>query len=68
MSKPMSMREQSEFLDYLVRSNKMADGTPAGDSWLRMTREQMATVSGIQSRLERMAPYEDKIKRLVMGS
>lgn len=67
MSKPLSMMEQSEFLDYLVRSNKMADGNPAGDSWVRMTREQMTTISGIQSRLERMAPYEEKIRRLVTG-
>lgn len=67
MPQPPTIAEQAEFLDYLLRSGKMTDGRDPGERWIRLTREQAAELAGIQARLERMAPYEDKIKRLVTG-
>lgn len=67
MSKPPTIYEQSDFLDYLIRSGKMADGSQAGERWVRLTREQTEMLLSIQQRLERMAPFEDKIRKLVTG-
>lgn len=67
MSKPPTIQEQAEFLDYLIRSGKMADGRDAGERWLRLTREQTEMLLGIQQRLERMAPHETKIRKVVTG-
>lgn len=67
MSQPPTISEQAEFLDYLVRSGIMADGTQAADRWIRLTREQTEQLQNIQARLERMAPHEEKIRRMVIG-
>ena len=61
------MQEQADFLEYLIRSGKMADGTDPGERWFRLTREQTEALLGVQQRLERMAPYEAKIRKLVTG-
>jgi hypothetical protein len=62
-----TLSEQAEFLDYLIRSGKMADGSQAGERWIRLTREQMDIILSIQQRLERMVPHEAKIRKVVTG-
>lgn len=62
-----TLSEQAEFLDYLIRSGKMADGSQAGERWIRLTREQTEMILSIQQRLERMAPHEAKIRKVVTG-
>jgi len=62
-----TMQEQADFLDCLVRSGRMADGMQAGERWVRLTREQTEVLLSIQNRLERMAPHEAKIRKMVTG-
>jgi superfamily II DNA/RNA helicase len=62
-----TLSEQAEFLDYLIRSGRMADGSQAGERWIRLTREQMDMILSIQQRLERMVPHEAKIRKVVTG-
>lgn len=60
-----TIQHQADFLDYLIRSGKMADGSDPGERWIRLTREHTEMLLGIQKRLERMAPHEDKIRKMV---
>ena len=60
-----TIQEQADFIDSLIRSGKMADGSDPGERWVRLTREQTEMLLGIQKRLERMAPHEDKIRKMV---
>lgn len=62
-----TMQDQADFLDGVIRAGKMADGNQAGERWIRLTREQTEMLLSIQHRLERMAPHEAKIKRMVTG-
>lgn len=66
-NKPPTIAEQAEFLEYLLKSGRMADGRVAGERWIRITKEQHEELLGIQLRLERMAPFEDKIRKMVIG-
>lgn len=62
-----TMEEQADFLDLLIRSGRMADGGQAGERWIRLTKEQTETLLSIQHRLERMAPHEARIRKMVTG-
>lgn len=67
MAAPTIM-EQADFLYWLLKSGRMADGSEPAERWVRLTKEQTEMLLGIQKRLERMAPHEAKIKRLVTGT
>jgi hypothetical protein len=67
MPAPPTMEEQAEFLEYLIKTGKMADGRIAGDRWIRITKEHTEMLMSIHQRLERMAPHEARIRKLVTG-
>lgn len=59
--------EQADFVDSLLARCRMASGQTAGETWMRLTKEDCEELKGLKARLERMAPYEAQIKRVVTG-
>lgn len=67
MSRPATIQEQADFL-WLLRSRcTMRDGSVAGDTLLTLDRRDVEMLEGLRLRLERMAPFEDRIRSIVTG-
>lgn len=65
MSKPPTLQEQADFLWLLRKRCTMRDGTAARETWLRMEGRDVEMLEGLRARLERMAPFEADIRRIV---
>ena len=63
----MTLEQQAEFIDYLLRRGLMADGRPAGEHWILLTSQERADLEAVRDRLRRMVPHEAAIKRVVTG-
>ena len=66
MSNP-TIQEQADLLYLLTRRCTMRDGQIAGETWLRLQREDVDMLEGLRLRLERMVPFEADIRRIVTG-
>ncbi|MBY3055021.1 hypothetical protein HF263_02870 [Rhizobium leguminosarum] len=64
--KPLTFLEQSLLLDRLVSRTAMHDGAPA-DTVMVLDNEDAKALVHLSMRLARLAPYQDRIERLVMG-
>lgn len=64
---PMSIRQQAEFLDYLVGRCTTSPGTVGVETWLRLEPADIEDLRAIAQRLHRMAPHEAAIRRMVTG-
>ena len=62
---PFTFGKQAEFLRYLVDRTRMADGTQSAETWLQLKQPDIDDLNAIIARLERMAPHEDEIRRIV---
>lgn len=67
MSKPPTIQEQADFLWLLRRRCEVADGEIAGNAWLYLDRADIEEIERLRLRLERMAPFEDRIRQVVTG-
>lgn len=63
---PMSLADQAYMIGRLVQHCTMHDGTIA-DTLHRFTVEDVEQLIALRDRLDRMAPFEAKIRRLVTG-
>lgn len=63
----LSIRDQADFLRSLVTRTKMRDGTASTEALLVLSPEDADAFDALAMRLERMAPFEEQIKRLVTG-
>lgn len=63
---PMTIEQQADFLDYLLKRSNMADGR-SGRAVLSIEPRDVEDLQGIISRLRKMAPHEEPIRRMVMG-
>ena len=66
MSSP-SIAEQAVFLRALSIRSRMDSGEIADETWLRLDRTDVMQIERIVARLERMAPHEPTIRKLVAG-
>jgi hypothetical protein len=58
--------EQSQLLDRLLRRGVMRDGA-AADAVLVLSAEDAADLDHLSMRLARLAPYQGRIEKMVMG-
>lgn len=64
---PLTLTGQADLIAYLLRRATMADGRPAGEAWMLLTSQEMEDLRHIETRLRRIAPFENQIKRMVQG-
>lgn len=62
---PPTIKEQSEFLRLLLWRASKRDGTMGPEVWMRLEPDDADMIKGIASRLERIAPHETAIRKLV---
>lgn len=62
---PLTLREQSDFLTRLIARCLMRGGSIAAETTLVLTDEDCAHLDHLAMRLERMAPYQTRIEKLV---
>lgn len=60
-----SLQDQADFIWNLQRRCVMRDGTTAGETWLTLTAADVELLDGLRERLNRMAPHEAEIRRVV---
>lgn len=63
----LSLDEQADYVDRIINRCTMRDGEPAGETTLYINKLDIQTLDDIAARLRRMAPFEEKIRRLVTG-
>lgn len=66
-AKPPTIQEQADFLWLLKSRCTMRDGSIAGETLLSLERRDVEMLEGLRLRLERMAPFEAEIRRIVTG-
>lgn len=64
---PASIEDQANFVDAIVLRCKMHDGSVAGQSWVLFDADGIEELRALATRLRRMAPHENAIRRLVVG-
>jgi hypothetical protein len=62
-----TLSEQADLIEYLLLRCRMLDGMTAGETWLLLTKDDCEQLKGLQARLDRMAPHEEKIRKVVTG-
>lgn len=67
MAAPPTIQEQADFLWLLRTRCTMRDGSIAGQVLLTLDRRDVEMLDGLRARLERMAPFEDRIRSMVTG-
>lgn len=63
----VSIQGQAEFLREIVSRTLMLGGALAGETHLTLTKEDAQKLEDVAARLERIAPYEADVRRLVTG-
>lgn len=63
---PLSMLEQARLVDALAGRCVMRDGKIADETTLVLTAEEAGDLTQLANRLFHMAPYQNKIRNLVM--
>lgn len=63
----VTIAEQADILDNLIRHCTMMDGAVAAETWHLFRAEDVEQLKLIRDRLVRLAPYEHKIRKLVTG-
>lgn len=66
MSSP-SIQSQADYLYYLRQRCTMRDGSIAAETLLTLTRKDIEELDVLRARLERIAPFEDRIRQIVTG-
>jgi len=64
MSSP-SIKDQADFLRYLLARTKLKGGATSVETWMLLRGDEVRELERIQTRLERMAPHEEQIRKMV---
>lgn len=64
---PLTLEQQADLIRYLIDRARMKDGQPAKEAWMLLTPEEIGDLAHIETRLRRIAPFENQIKRMVAG-
>lgn len=62
---PMNIKQQADYISGMVEQCRCMDGNVAGSTWLFLSADDVADLKAIAARLDRMAPHEAAIKRIV---
>lgn len=62
-----SLKDQAFLLDAMVRRTKLRDGSQAATTIMSLNAFEVEQLQLIARRLERMAPHEVAIRKLVVG-
>jgi hypothetical protein len=62
----MTVQQQADFIAHLVDRCTMRDGATARETHLTLDAGEVADLRALAVRLERMAPHENEIRRIVM--
>lgn len=65
VSDPLTLREQAEMLDRIVARCVLRDGSLSGETTMVLDRKTADDLHHLAMRLERMAPYQENIEKLV---
>lgn len=65
--KPLSIEQQADFVDGLIMRCQMRGGAVADETTIILNKSDVDHLADLASRLLRMAPHEDSIRRVVMG-
>lgn len=65
--KPMTIRQQAEFIEALARRCVMRDGTVAAETFIMLDANDADDLKALADRLHRMGPHENQIRRVVVG-
>jgi len=60
-----TLAEQAQFIRLMCERTWGRDYEPGAETWLRLTAGEVEAFEKLASRLERMAPQEAEIKRIV---
>lgn len=66
-SEALSIRQQAELIEALTIRCVMRNGAPADETEIVISADDVSALKALASRLYRIAPYEDAIKRMVMA-
>jgi len=64
---PMTIQQQAEFMDYLVKRCHMSTGAVAAETYMLIEAAEVDDLKALAARLHRMAPHEQEIRRVVTG-
>lgn len=62
---PLTIEQQADLLDLLIRRCAMRDGSDARTVWLTVSKDDLDDLRHIVVRLRRIAPFEGQIRRIV---
>lgn len=63
----LSIEQQADFVDHLITRCLMRGGEVASEATLVLTPDDVNHLHGLAARLRRIAPHEDRIRRMVTG-
>ena len=62
---PATIEQQADFIDYIVSHCTTRDGRIAESTMHLLSADDVSELQFISSRLRRMAPFEDRIRKIV---
>lgn len=63
----MSFYEQADFIDSMVDRTATRTGATAAETMMLVTAADVETLRAMATRLRRMAPHENEIRKVVVG-
>lgn len=63
----LTIEQQADFIESLVSRCAMRDGTIAAETSMLITRDDADMLDKLANRLRRIAPHEERIRRMVQG-
>lgn len=64
---PLSIIQQADLVDGLIVHCRMVDGALAAEAHVTISKDDANDLIALATRLRRMAPHENAIKKLVVG-
>lgn len=63
----MSFYEQADFIDHLADRTMSRTGATAAETMMLVSAADVETLRAMATRLRRMAPHENSIRKVVVG-
>jgi len=63
-----TLQEQRDLVADILTRSTMLDGTLAGESWIKLSAEDLAALQALGNTLVVMCPHEDAIRNLLLKS
>lgn len=66
-ARALTIKDQADFLRSLVTRTRLRDGATSAETLIVLSPDDAEAFDMLAMRLERMAPFETQIKRMVTG-